>query len=160
MIWSIKPVFYLQHPFIKEILLNISTSNFCASRLSSSSSNPFLIWKESFSTKLQIWSLWSILLHCFNILLTTTNYWPKLHNEVDKETGNLNTCTRFGLRTSNLALVLKEVVANGPENWTEFSTVKFSESIVWDISSTFTIGRVPLDNNGNRPTKEVYLWSQ
>lgn len=67
------------------------------------------------------------------------------------------TCTRLGLRTSNLALVLIEVVANGPANWTEFCTVKFSESMICDISSTFTNGSVPLDNNGNKPEKEVYL---
>ena len=67
------------------------------------------------------------------------------------------TCTRFGLRTSNLALVLIEVVANGPANWTIFWTVKFSESIICDISSTVTKGGVPLDNNGNKPAKDVYL---
>lgn len=65
------------------------------------------------------------------------------------------TCTLLGLRTSNLALVLMEVVANGPANCTEFSTVKFSESIFWDISSTLTKGIVPLDSKGNSPTKDV-----
>jgi hypothetical protein len=50
-----------------------------------------------------------------------------------------------------------EVVANGPANWTEFWTVKFSESMVCDISSTFTKGNEPVDNNGNKPEKDVYL---
>jgi len=67
------------------------------------------------------------------------------------------TWTRFGLRTSNLAFVMIEVEARGPANWTEFWTVKFSESIVWDISSTLTNGSVPLDNSGNKPAKDVYL---
>jgi hypothetical protein len=31
-----------------------------------------------------------------------------------------------------------EVVAKGPENLIQFCTVKFSESMVCDISSTFT----------------------
>ena len=53
-----------------------------------------------------------------------------------------------------------EVVASGPENWTEFWTVKFSESIVWETSSTLTSGSVPLDNNVNRPGNDVYLKQQ
>jgi hypothetical protein len=48
--------------------------------------------------------------------------------ETKKEKGQ--TCKRLGLRTSNLALVLMEVVLNGPANRTEFWTVKLSESIV------------------------------
>lgn len=67
------------------------------------------------------------------------------------------TCTRFGLWISNLALVLKEVVARGPANRTEFWTVKFSESMICDISSTFTNGSVPLESNGYKPEKDVYL---
>lgn len=68
------------------------------------------------------------------------------------------TCTRLGLRTSNLALVVIEVVAKGPENRTEFCTVKPSESMVCDISSSFTSGRAaPLANNGNKPENVVYL---
>ena len=67
------------------------------------------------------------------------------------------TCTLFGLRTSNLALLPIEVVANGPASKTIFSTVTFSESIICDISSTVTKGSVPFDNNGNKPAKHVYL---
>ena len=52
-----------------------------------------------------------------------------------------------------------EVVASGPENMTEFWTVKFSESMVCDISSTFTSGGV-LDNRGYKPTNDVYLQPQ
>jgi hypothetical protein len=47
-----------------------------------------------------------------------------------KNNGKGRTCKRLGLRTSNLALVLMEVVLNGPANRTEFWTVKLSESIV------------------------------
>ena len=67
------------------------------------------------------------------------------------------TCTLFGLRTSNLALLPIEVVANGPASKTIFSTVTFSESIICDISSTVNKGSVPFDNNGNKPAKHVYL---
>ena len=67
------------------------------------------------------------------------------------------TCTLFGLRTSNLALLPIGVVANGPASKTIFSTVRFSESIICDISSTVTKGSVPFDNNGNKPAKHVYL---
>jgi len=72
-----------------------------------------------------------------------------------KEQGQ--TCKRFGLLTSNLALVLMEVVVNGPANRTEFWTIKLSESIVWDISSTVSNGSSPLESNGNNPAKDVYL---
>ena len=60
-------------------------------------------------------------------------------------------------RNSNFALMLIEVVANGPANWTEPRTVKLSESVVCDITSTYTNGSVPLDNNGNKPENDVYL---
>lgn len=69
----------------------------------------------------------------------------------------ITTWTRFGLLTSNLALVLMEVVAKGPAKTTEFWTVKLSESMVWEISSTRTRGRLPFDNKGNKPEKDVYL---
>lgn len=69
-----------------------------------------------------------------------------------------HTWTRLGLRTSNLALVETEVVARGPVNCTEFCTVKFSESIVCEISSTFTNGgNLPDPNNGNSCENDVYL---
>ena len=67
------------------------------------------------------------------------------------------TWTLLGLRTSKLALVLREVVARGPENCTEFWTVKFSESILCEISSTLTSGNLPWESSGNKPENDVYL---
>jgi hypothetical protein len=59
------------------------------------------------------------------------------------------TWTCFGLWTSNDAEVLKEVVVKGPSKTTEFSTVNAEESIVCEISPTFTSGKFPVASRGN-----------
>jgi hypothetical protein len=69
----------------------------------------------------------------------------------------LNTCTRFGLRTSNEAAALSEVEARGPSKVTQFSTVKASASMVCDISPTFTSGKLPRAKNEKSSEFEVYL---
>ena len=71
------------------------------------------------------------------------------------EDNPIRTWTRLGLWTSNLAVVLNDVVASGPANRTEFCTVKLSESMVCEISSTLTNGEILRESNGNRPTNDV-----
>jgi hypothetical protein len=83
---------------------------------------------------------------------------PPLFKEIVAGGRGNNTCTRLGLRISNLALVVTEVVARGPAKDTEFRTVNASESIVCEISSTFTNCGILLDpNKGNSCENEVYL---
>jgi hypothetical protein len=56
--------------------------------------------------------------------------------------------------------VLKDVLARGPVNVTEFSTVSASESMNCEISPTFTSGRLPAASRGKSSENDVYLQIQ
>lgn len=71
----------------------------------------------------------------------------------------MNTCILVGLRTSKVAEALKDKVAKGLDNVTEFTMVRPLVSIAWRISFTFKKGDVPTARRGNSSENAVYLIS-
>lgn len=69
----------------------------------------------------------------------------------------MGTCILEGLRTSKVAVALKDKVATGLDNAVEFSIVKLLVSMPWLIFSTFTRGMLPAARRGNNSENAVNL---